>query len=231
MQGPIEHARRRGPRRPAAWARPLRRASRAFAIAATFGAISGAASCDAPPCDDRCGLGTQCVDGKCVVDDAAGPETTGVPEGETPDKPRRKGRRRRSGSAAGDEAEGDVARPVYDDSAIPRYDPKRVQTIGEGSGSERLSDRTVRQHLDRIEPAINRCIEEYVEAGVDVGSGQVSFQIGIEPSGKVWGITAAAPAALKTSGVVACMRKKIHAHRFPSWDGPAMGVDYSFEVR
>jgi hypothetical protein len=189
-------------------------------------------ACDAAPCDDRCGLGTECVEGKCVVKEAPPIDGTGAPEDDaTPATGRRKGRRRRDGSAPSGDEPSDVARPVYDDSSIPRYDPKRVQSIGEGAGSERLSDRTVRQHLDRIEPAINRCIEELAAAGVDLGSGQVSFEIGIEPSGKVWGITATAPAALKASGVVACMRKKIHAHRFPSWDGPAMGVDYSFEVR
>lgn len=188
-------------------------------------------SCDAAPCDDRCGLGTQCVQGKCVVQQSEDSDSTGPAEEVVAGRGRRKGRRRRSSAAAGDEGGAAVPAPVHDDSAIPRYDPKRVQSIGEGAGSERLADRTIRQHLDRIEPAINRCIEEYADAGVDIGSGQVSFEIGIEPSGKVWGITATAPAKLKKSGVVACMRKRIHAHRFPTWDGPSMGVDYSFDVR
>lgn len=207
-------------------AAPVRRSVRRIALAAACTAVA----CDTAPCDDRCGLGTRCLEGKCVVDDAP-PEdaTTGSGASPTAERGRRKGKRRRG--ATNEAADGRATAPVYDDSSIPRYDPERVQSIGEGSGSERLPDRTVRQHLDRIEPGINACIRELVEAGVEIGSGQVSFQIGIEPSGKVWGITASAPSALKASGVVACMRTKIHAHRFPAWDGPAMGVDYSFEVR
>lgn len=187
------------------------------------------AACDPAPCDDRCGLGTTCQGGKCIVEAAPDGGTTGAAADAVPAKGRRKGRRRRGSRSGGDAVAGSA--PVFDDSAIPRFDPNRVQTIGEGQGSERLSDRKVRQELERLEPGFNRCIEQVANAGVDIGSGQVSFEIGIEPSGKVWGITATAPRALRESGVVACMRKAIHRHRFPSWDGPPMGVDYSFDVR
>jgi hypothetical protein len=190
-------------------------------------------ACDPAPCDDRCGPGTRCQSGKCVVEEAPAVDTTGAARAAAPDEGRRKGRRKGRRGRGRSDADGPAtaSAPVFDDSAIPRFDPNRVQTIGEGQGSERLSDRKVRQQLERLEPRFNRCIEQVASAGVEVGSGQVSFEIGIEPSGKVWGITATAPKALRASGVVACMRGAIHGHRFPSWDGPPMGVDYSFDVR
>ena len=188
--------------------------------------------CPAAPCDDRCGSGTVCIDGKCVVAAIADASPTDA-EVDADPQLRKKGRKRKGGKADDGET-GLVASgpaPVFDDSNVPRYDPDRTQAIGAGDGSERLSDRTVQDHLAGLEPAFNRCIEQIVQAGVDVGTGNVAFEIGIEPTGKVWGVTARAPAKLKDSGAVACMRKAIHAHRFPKWDGPAMGVDYAFDVR
>jgi hypothetical protein len=43
-------------------------------------------------------------------------------------------------------------------------------------------------------------------------------------------VTVKAPAHLRVFGIVPCLRKALFTHRFPSWDGPAAGVDYSFQV-
>ena len=184
-------------------------------------------SCEpAAECDGRCGEGTVCVAGKCQLAPAqADPEPEPAPVDER--KRKRRGRRGRRGSADG-EPTGPV--PTFNDASVPKYDPNRGSSIGENAGSERISDRTIRQHLSRFEPRLNKCIEQLAEAGVEIGSGQVSFDIGIDPSGKVWGVTAHAPKPIASTGVVACMRLKISKYQFPSWDGPPLGVEYSFEI-
>jgi hypothetical protein len=186
-------------------------------------------SCDSgADCDDRCGAGTQCVGGKCIVAEA---EDVSTAEADTPEDTDGKGKRRRRRRRKADGADAPAGEvPSFDDSRVPKFDPNRNESIGESAGSERIADRTIRQHLSKFEPRLNRCIAQLAEAGVDVGSGQVGFDIGIESSGRVWGVTAQAPAAMKQSGLVACMRLAISRYRFPSWDGPALGVEYSFEV-
>lgn len=164
-----------------------------------------------------------CEAGKCIV---APPEAEAEPEPEEPEgNKRRKRRRRRGGGGDGAAANG---RLPDKDGHIPRYRADRTETIGEGS--ERLSDRRVRQELAEAEPAFNRCLERASEVTDATLAGTVSFKLGIEPSGKVWGVNASLPKSWNVPGLKACFRKAVYAHRFPSWDGPSMGVDYHFQV-
>ena len=177
-------------------------------------------------CEGYCGAGTRCEADKCVPDVADEEPVAADEDVGKGKKKRRKGRRRkgRRGDDGGEEAVG----LTVDDSHVPKYDPNRTETIGEGT--ERLSDRKVRQHLRRLEPKFNSCIERAAMATDDALTGVVYFNIGIEPTGKVWGVTVKAPAALKRHKVAACMRVAVYKTKFPSWNGPSMGVDYSFEV-
>lgn len=184
-------------------------------------------SCEpATECDDRCGEGTVCVAGKCeVAPEAAEAEPEPAPAGDDKRKRRRRRGRKRGGD---DEAAGPV--PTFNDASVPKFNPNRGSSIGEGAGSERISDRTIRQHLSRFEPRLNQCIEQLAAAGVEIGSAKVSFDIGIDPNGKVWGVTAHASKAMRDTGLIACMRLKISKFVFPSWDGPPVSFEYSFEV-
>ncbi len=185
-----------------------------------------AACGDAPgaaECFGICGDGTHCVAGRCVAI-AAAPEPVAV----EPDDPKRgrKGKRR----ARGGEGEGDAvaAWSPISDRDVPRYDPKAQTALGEGS--ERPDDATVRAELRRLEPAFDRCIADAAAAGVTIGTGRVEFELGLTPTGKVAGVNAKAPPAIRESGVVPCLRKVIYDHRFPKYDGPPIPVDYSFEI-
>lgn len=113
---------------------------------------------------------------------------------------------------------------------MPRYNANRTQKIGMDDGSERLSDFKVKNHMKRLESKFNDCIERAAMASDVALSGTVKFTIGVEPTGKVWGVTVKAPGSMKKAGVVACIRVVVHKSRFPTWDGPSMGVDYSFDV-
>jgi len=190
-------------------------------------------ACDPQPgaatCFDVCGEGTRCEQGRCVV--AAEPE----PAADAPAAPTKAGKRgrRRSNAAAdgGDPEPADTARYVpVADGHIPRYDAKATTVLDPDAGSERLGDSVVRAELRRLEPALDRCIADAVAGGVDVGSGRVDFVFGLTAKGKVSGVTAKASGPLRESGVLGCLRTVVFDHRFPAYDGPPMGVDYSFEI-
>jgi hypothetical protein len=184
------------------------------------------AACDPSPgpdaCYGVCGDGTQCEAGKCVVAEVPEPE----PEPEATGK---KKKRRRSSKKSSNKTAKSGFTPE-DDSSVPGYDPKATKTMNLKAGTERLSDRTIRQHLSRLEPKFNKCIEKSALAHDDALEGELDFILSIEPSGKVGGVTVKASGNLKSAGVVPCARKVVYGHRFPSFDGSTMGVDYSFKV-
>ncbi|MGH1345033.1 MAG: AgmX/PglI C-terminal domain-containing protein [Nannocystales bacterium] len=185
------------------------------------------AACDPKPgpdaCYGVCGEGTKCEAGKCVVAELEAPE----PEPE-PTSGKKKRRRRRKGSSAPKDGGGGFK--AEDDSNVPGYDPKAAKGLDMDAGTERLADRTIRQHLSRLEPKFNKCIEKSALAHDEGLKGELDFVLSIEPSGKVGGVTVKASGNLKKAGVVPCARKVVYGHRFPSFDGSTMGVDYSFKV-
>lgn len=169
-----------------------------------------------------CGEGTQCQAGKCVVAQAE-PDPDPEPDEKGKRKRKRKGRR-------GGKSEAGTFTPV-DDSHIPAHDPNAIQTIGPESGTERLPDRTIRQHLSRLEPKFNKCIETAaMHSPEELASGRIDFVFAIKPNGRINGVNVKAPKHLKVFGIVPCMRKVLWDHHFPSYDGPVTGVDYSFRV-
>lgn len=191
------------------------------------------ASCDSGPsateCYGVCGSGTECVDQKCVIA-AAEPEPE--PEPEPPRKKRgRRSKRGRRGSKAHADADASPGFTPEDDSHVPEYNAKKTKNLDLNAGSERLSDRIVNQHLSRIEPALNRCVEKAAAASDDpIGPGSIALTLSIAGTGKVSSVSAKASPKLRVFGIVPCVRRAVHAHKFPSFDGPTMGVDYSFKV-
>lgn len=175
-----------------------------------------AACADGPPaaeCFGVCGQGTRCEAGRCVA-------IAVEPEPVDPKRARKGRRRGRDGS--------DASWSPISDRDVPRYDPQADVELGDGS--ERPDDAAVKAELRALEPAFDRCIADAVAAGVTVGSGRVEFELGLTPTGKIAGVNAKAPAAIRDSGIVPCLRKVIFDHRFPKYDGPPMPVDYSFEI-
>lgn len=183
-------------------------------------------ACDPGPgreaCYGLCGEGTVCEAARCVAAPPAAEPTE--PERDRKRSPRRK----RKADAT---LEGSSSTPFVpvDDRHVPRYDPNETQVIGEGS--ERLPDETIRAHLERLEPSFNACIRVAAEhSDEDLAPGRIDFEFGIRPTGKVAGVNVKAPAHLRVFGIVPCLRNTLHAHRFPSYDGPVTGVDYSFRA-
>jgi len=185
-----------------------------------------ACACDPSPgaeaCFGVCGEGTRCVASECVVAEPEPPEAE--PEAPTKKKRRRRRGRRKRG------ADAEPGFEPEDDSHVPGFDPDADKTLDMKAGTERLSDREIRAHLSRLEPKFNRCIATSALAHEDALKGELDFVLSIQPSGKVGGVTVKASGNLGTAGVVPCARKVVYGHRFPSFDGNPMGVDYSFKV-
>ncbi len=191
------------------------------------------------PCRDMCGEGTVCDGERCApkppVEAEAEPDEKAS---KGTKKRRRRGRKRRGkpgaqGSeddGAWDDAEDELPPFVpVNDKHIPQYKNKTVNL--DEYGSERLGDDVVNQHMSRLNGRFQKCIETaamYSES--DLGSGTLSFRIRLKPDGKVDGVSVKAPANLKVFGIVPCARKVVYDHRFPKYDGPPMGVDFSFDV-
>jgi hypothetical protein len=184
-------------------------------------------ACDDAPgsagCYGVCGEGTQCSNGKCIVAQAQAPAEPVLEPDDKPSKRRRRGKPK--------PGEPQSAFTPEDDSRIPEYDPNKVQVIDMKSGSARLDDSVVRSHLGKLEPQFNACIETAAEhSEEELRGGEVDFVFTIAGTGKVQSVTVKAPPQLRVFGIVPCLRNALSRHRFPAFDGPTMGVDYSFEV-
>lgn len=187
------------------------------------------------PCGGHCGETTQCVGTVCeALEDE---EVAAEPDSKKPGKKRRKRRRkgRRGGGAsadnAGDEAGDDLPpfEPV-NDRHIPQFSNKPI-VLDMNAGSERLSDHVVDTHMNRLTPKFQRCITTAsTYSDDDIGGGTLTFKIQLKPTGKVAGVSVKGPSNLKVFGIIPCVRKVVYDHKFPSYDGPPMGVDFSFEV-
>ncbi len=191
--------------------------------------LSGCPPPNPATCGGFCGEGTKCVNARCVVAAEEAVEVTDEDHGNG-----KRNRKRRRGRRGGGGVDAD-GKPLpkfvpVDDSSVPRYDDNRGQTITNDSGTERLADRDVRKHMRNLEDRFNRCIATAADYADDLGTGQIAFDINVEPSGRVSGVSVQAPRNLRAFGIVPCMRVVVHRTRFPSWDGPAMRVEYSFQV-
>lgn len=194
-----------------------------------------------PDCAALCGPGTTCVEGQCVAD---APAATPAPEPRKTKKKQRKTKRvRRTGSKttatspaeqpadAFDDDPADKPPPFVpvDDRKIPQFQSQHTQTIDLNAGSERPSDRVLDQHFAQITPKISACVVTASRHG-EVGSGRLAVKLRLAPSGKVESVSVKAPASLAVWGIVPCARKAVYDHRFPSYDGPSVGVDFAVDV-
>jgi hypothetical protein len=175
-------------------------------------------------CGGACGEGTTCIEQRCEVAVAEVVEQEDDKKGK---KKRKRGRKKKGGSGG----EGSTELVRVNDSHVPRFNPKKAKVIEEGTGSERLSDRTIDRTLKKLDPKFQDCIKKAVMASdEDVKSGRVVYEFGIGPSGKVTGVNVRAPAHLKALGVDSCTRVAVYGLRFPSFDGLEMGAEGSFSI-
>ena len=77
--------------------------------------------------------------------------------------------------------------------------------------------------------ANQRCIADVSAASPDL-RGTVAIKARVLGSGKVESVSATAPASIRESGAIPCIRKAVYDHRFPSFDGPGSAIDLHFDV-
>lgn len=197
------------------------------------------------PCGGLCGAGTECVAERCQPIVAAAPEKP-----EKPGKKRKSKRKRRvakAGSAppaadpadpsdpASDEQVEDRAEapppfvPV-DDSKIPQFSNAEPQTLDMKADSERLSESELDRHFAQVTPQIQRCVTTASAYG-DIPAGSLKFKLRILPSGKVESVTCTVGSGLRVWGIPNCARKAVYDHRFPAFDGAAMGVSFGVDIQ
>ncbi len=202
-----------------------------LAVATYFSGLLGP---DVDTCGGFCGEGSGCSEGQCVAVASASTEDDDTDEAEPSKNKRRKRRSERgSGGEHGGEAGAEDGLAPFvpiNDSGVPRFNRKSAKTIDLDAGSERLSDRVVNQELAKLDSRFQRCVATAAIYSDDALRGSLNYELGIAGSGKVTGVNVKAPGSLKVFGIVPCVRKAIHGHRFPSFDGPTMGVEGSFRV-
>lgn len=185
-------------------------------------------------CAGRCGDGTACVSGRCEVAAAPAPEPETAPAKRKGKRGRRSGGGAAAGGAGGEEApaEGEPPPPPFvpvDDSRIPEFSNAEPQALDLKAGNERLSEPVLDRHFAQVTPTIQGCVVTASRYG-EVGAGSLRFKLRVLPSGKVESVSVTAPASLRVWGIPACARKAVFEHRFPAFDGAAMGVNFSVDV-
>lgn len=191
---------------------------------------AGPSGCDksSEPCGGFCGPGTVCEADRCIP---APPEEAVEPQ---PDEGKKgKKRRRRKGRKGGTDTEVEDASgapPLVDDSKVPQFNAKATTDMGEGMGSERLTDTTVDREIKKLTPKFSKCVQDGALRVDDIGTGRLRMEFRVKPNGKVASVTVKGPSVMKEAGVIACVRKRVYDHRFPAWDGAAMNADASFDV-
>lgn len=191
------------------------------------------------PCGGRCGPGTACVEDRCEALPGTEPAAA-----EPPAKKGKRGKRGKRGAGAGpgepgQPAAGETAADAsdeplppfvaVDDRKIPEFSAAEPQALDMKAGSERLSEAVLDQHFARVNPAIVACVTTASRYG-ELGSGSLKFKLRILPTGKVESVSVTAPASLKVWGIIPCARKAVFEHRFPTFDGPAIAVNFGVDV-
>jgi len=180
------------------------------------------------PCDERCGEGTRCEEELCIVDAVEAPQEEPTTKKKGRGKRRRRGKRG-AGSPSGDTGDlPEAGAPRVDDSHIPAFS-NGPQALDLNGGSERLTDAQVRGVVRKLTPKFQRCIGDAATGDTPL-RGEVKITARVNGDGKASQVSATAPAAIRESHAIPCIRKAVFDQRFPTYDGPSMGVDLSFEV-
>ena len=212
--------------------RSMRR--RAVTLIALLGLGLAASSCKKSAesrspgdCNGMCGKYTHCEEGQCVVD-----YTTAVCDGMSTefDEVETLPPITSWGACEVDPATLPPFAPV-DDSGIPAYDPKKATVLDMNAGSERLDDNRLMSEMRTIEHKLNECLSLASCYNNGLGSGRIDFEFRIlGKTGAVDGVNIRAPEELTVYGIIPCVRKAVFEHRFPTFDGQHMVVNYSVEL-
>ena len=191
------------------------------------------------PCLGRCGDGTECAEGVCVVS-----------EGKVGTKRRRHGRRRgrrrrhrrRGGAKArvGTGTSGTTA-PEEPPAKVPTAAGLRQTTQGPslnktdyvdmskgGGGGRELGTAEVTRAFRRLDRRIVACIDQ-ARGDWDLRSGKVVVGFRLERNGRIRRVRVSAPAVLQRAGLAACITRLVKSMRYPQ-SSRALVMSYPFRL-
>ena len=177
------------------------------------------------PCLQRCGAGTECQRGQCVVADDD--DDDDKVKKKRKKRRRRRGRRRRrrarttvaSQGTQPAETEEETLRKVSAADLKPMSKgPSLRRTdyikMGSGGGTTReLSTSEIDARVRRLDRGIVKCIDR-ARGDHDVTRGKVKVAFRIERSGRVARVKVTAPRVLQRGGLYTCVAPKIRSLRF-----------------
>ena len=180
------------------------------------------------PCLERCGQGTLCQEGQCVVDSDDGDEdkVKGKKKRRRRRRWRRKRRRRARSARAGVPTAG--APPAAVEETLRQVSAADLKSTSKGpslrktdyikmgtsGGTTReLSTAEIDARVRRKDRSIVACIDR-ARGDYDVRRGKVVVSFRIERSGRVARVRVTAPRVLQRNGLYGCIAPKIRSLRF-----------------
>lgn len=173
------------------------------------------------PCRGFCGPQSSCEEGQCRPTPSKREPAPAAKER----RPKKRSKRKRPTASAGSKL------PWANDRKIPSFNSNAVQEIRANDESGRLDQHDIDAVLSKLQPAWIRCVQRAdLRAGGELPEGRVRISFGVNGAGKVTGVTAKAPKALRAFGIVPCVRLAISGARFPAYRGPETRIDSHFDV-
>jgi len=182
----------------------------------------------ADPCLERCGEGTRCEEGRCLVLDEPAEQTSARVSKR---RRRRSSARPRAGAPERESLRQVSAADLRAGSEGPSLrgtDRVDLTRGGSAEGRELSSeevDARVRANEERVVGCIDRARRDY-----DLDRGKVVVGFRIERSGRVEKVRVSAPALLLRHGLYGCVRAVVASLRFPA-SSRALIMSYPFELR
>ena len=172
------------------------------------------------PCFGRCGDGTRCDKGHCLVAVAAAPPVVKEPK-----------RRRRHGGSGDNTAAPEVQLKPGDEIPVEQGDALgRPEHLDLSKPDEReLTDDDIDRVIRAANGPITTCITDAV-GDAPLETGRIELGLRIEKSGSVSRVRVKAPRLMMHNGLMGCLRGITSSMRFPS-SGGASVVTHSFELK
>lgn len=176
------------------------------------------------PCLGRCGTGTWCVEGVCLLQEAETNNRTGKGR-----RKRRWRRRRRPGTPA---AEPSLRQPTAAELAPAARGPglkgTDVLNLDDRTNHPELTTAQVDERFRRLDRSIVACIDR-ARGDYDITTGRVVVGFRIERTGQIQRVRVSAPTVMQRAGLYDCIRPLVTQLRFPASDRSLI-MSYPFDL-
>ena len=172
-------------------------------------------------CLGKCGLGTRCFNGRCIVEPP--PTTTAPPVDKT------KRRKRGPGSVAQPELKVTVEDQRMTTAGDSLGRPEHIDLSKPGDDGKELDQDDLDAVFRSAQSGISRCMTEAV-GDYPLEAGKVVVRFRVERSGAVSRVRVEAPQLLMRRGLYGCVRPLVIALHFPA-SGGANVVEYPFALQ